>query len=279
MDSDESENEEAKPKPKLTLSCEFKKPYFDVSSWNPVGPAGIQYMALVPFVQTQIGGSQSSQAGKMKTSTAHRKQRMKDFHTGSTTCRNIVDERKLRVACNDNDYIAVIELLDGGTDPSCEDDKKRTPLHIAASQGHETIVRVLLDKGADPNKKDFIGNTPLHLAACTCQIPVITLLLRAGTDVKSADLYGRTPLKLAKSRLERLIGESRTCESKLNEMKQVSEMMSAYLRISGQLDDANQLDDLCLQLQKTTTREEVDHMNALLSDFASMNIQKSANYR
>ena len=38
-------------------------------------------------------------------------------------------------------FIAVIELLEGGADPSCEDEKKRTPLHFAASQGFETISK------------------------------------------------------------------------------------------------------------------------------------------
>lgn len=35
--------------------------------------------------------------------------------------------------------LSVVELLEGGADPSCQDEKRRTPLHFAASQGFETI--------------------------------------------------------------------------------------------------------------------------------------------
>ncbi|XP_045214987.2 ankyrin repeat domain-containing protein 54-like isoform X1 [Mercenaria mercenaria] len=253
----------------------YQVPCFEISSWSPRGTAGLQFVSLVPFMQTHLVGDKESRAGKIKVSTTHRKQRLKEFQTGRTTCRNIVDERRLRAACNDNDYITVVELLEGGADPSCEDEKKRTPLHIAASQGYQEIVRVLLDKGADPNKKDFIGNTPLHLSACTCQIPVVTLLLKAGTDIKSVDDYGRTPLKLARSRLQKLVGENKACDSLRAEIKQVSDMMTTYLRISGQNEDADQLESLCRQLEKTTTREEVDHVNSLMAEFASLNIQKT----
>ena len=51
-------------------------------------------------------------------------------------------------------------------------------------------------------------------------------------------------------------------------------MMKTYLQVSGEEDDATQLEDLCRQLQRTSTREEVDHVNNLLSDFASLSIQK-----
>lgn len=51
-------------------------------------------------------------------------------------------------------------------------------------------------------------------------------------------------------------------------------MMKTYLEITGEKDDASQLDDLCRQLRRTSTREQVDHVNNLLSDFASLSIQK-----
>lgn len=255
-------------------SSGFSVPNFNITSWNPEPPAGLHFMCLLPVAIPQ-NYSQEEHVGKLKTSTAHRKQRLKAFTSGRTTCRNILDEKRLRTAASQNDCITVIELLEGGADPSCEDEKKRTPLHFAASQGFETIAKVLLDKGADPNKKDFIGNTPLHLAACTCQVPIVTLLLKAGTDLKSVDQYGRTPLALAKSRLKFLAEEKSYSNDKIRtEILQVSDMMKTYLEITGEKDDASQLDDLCSQLQRTSTREQVDHVNNLLSDLASLSIQK-----
>lgn len=51
--------------------------------------------------------------------------------------------------------------------------------------------------------------------------------------------------------------------------------MKAYLNISGLRQEAEQLDQLCQQLQGVSTREEVDHLNTLLTDFASLDIKKS----
>ncbi|KAJ8319456.1 hypothetical protein KUTeg_004547 [Tegillarca granosa] len=175
-------------------------PKFDVSSWDPQPPAGINYLCLIPFGSTYKSEYDQSHSGggKLKTSTSHRQQRMKEFKSGRTTGRNIVDEKRLRNAANQNDFTTVMTLLDDGVDANCSDDKKRTALHFAASQGYEIIVKLLLDKGADPNQKDILGNTPLHLAACTGQVPVVTFLLRAGTDLKSVDRFGRTPLTVGK---------------------------------------------------------------------------------
>ncbi|KAH3860805.1 ankyrin repeat domain-containing protein 54-like [Dreissena polymorpha] len=196
--------------------------------------------------------------------------------TKQTSCRNVVDERRLRTACSQNDFVTVVELLDGGADPSCCDEKKRTPLHLSASQGYEAIVKVLIDRGADPNKKDFIGNTPLHLATCTCQVPIVTLLLKAGTDLNLVDEYGRSPLTLAKSRLK-MLGENASFNSDKmkTEILQISDMMRTYLSLSGCQSEAEQLDELCSKLSNVTTREEVDQVNTLLSDFASMRIEKN----
>lgn len=254
-------------------------PTIDVSQWSPKGPACLQYLCLVPFVSIYSPlYEQSLSSGKVKVSVVHRKRRMKEFKTGATTCRNIIDERKLREAANNNDFQAVVELLEGGVDVSCADEKKRTALHFSASQGNDKIVKALLDKGADPNVKDLLGNTPLHLAACTGKVPIVTLLLKAGTDVRSADNYGRTPFTLAKSRLKFLVEEKTYSSNRVkDEALQVTDMMKTYLNISGRTEDANQLEELCDQLKNVSTREDVDHVNQLLSNFASLAIEKKGN--
>lgn len=50
-------------------------------------------------------------------------------------------------------------------------------------------------------------------------------------------------------------------------------MLKTFLNLSGRATDADELDQLCGQLQRVTTREEVDHVNSMLSDFASLNIE------
>ncbi|XP_041362600.1 ankyrin repeat domain-containing protein 54-like isoform X2 [Gigantopelta aegis] len=252
----------------------FESPHFEFAHWSPEPPAGLHFMCLVPFNRGYTC-NQDSHVGKIRTSSTHRKQRLKEFKSGKTTGRNILDDRKLRTAACENNCSVVVELLESGVDPSSGDAKERTALHFAASQGYETIVKILLDHGADVNKKDVLGNTPLHLAACTCQVHVVTLLLRAGTDVKSMDKYGRTPLSLAKSRLNFLSQDKNASSEQLKkEVQDLSEMMSTYLSLSGMQDDSQQLDQLCEQLQQTTTRDEVDAISNLLYNFTNMTIQK-----
>ncbi|XP_050392061.1 ankyrin repeat domain-containing protein 54 [Patella vulgata] len=247
--------------------------------WNPEPPAGLHFMCLVPFHQDyQANYNQSSHIGKIKVSSSHRQQRMNEFKSGRTTGRNFLDEKKLRNAATQNNHQLVIELLDNGVDPCNQDDKRRTALHFAASQGHDTTVRILLDKGADPNMRDVMGNTPLHLAVCTCQIPVVTLLLKAGTNLKAADNHGRTPLSLAKSRLKLLSSnQSYSSERLKREVTEVSDMMKTYLNLSGMKDDASQIEELCARLHITSSRDELDNINNLLSDFTSMNIRQEEN--
>ncbi|XP_061191803.1 uncharacterized protein LOC133200083 [Saccostrea echinata] len=254
-------------------------PHVDFTAWSPQAGSGLDFLCLVPFSSTyKPTYRQTDTPGKVKVSVTHRQQRQKKFKCSSTVGNYIADERRLQNAANQNDLNAVVELLDDGVDPCCADNKQRTPLHFASSQGYEKVVKALLDKGADPNQKDILGNTPLHLAACTGQVPVVTLLLKAGTNLKSVDRHGRTPLSVAKSRL-RFLSEEREYSSQRvkDETLEIGEMMRAYLNISGLHQEAEQIDQLCHQLQGVSTREEVDHLNSLFTDFASLNIEKSQN--
>ncbi|XP_048759557.1 uncharacterized protein LOC125669151 [Ostrea edulis] len=254
-------------------------PHIDFTAWSPQSGSGLDFLCLVPFSTTyKPTYKQEESPGKVKVSVTHRQQRQKKFKCSSTVGNYIADERRLQNAANQNDFNTVIELLEDGVDPCCSDNKQRTPLHFASSQGYEKVVKALLDKGADPNQKDILGNTPLHLAACTGQVPVVTLLLHAGTNLKSVDKYGRTPLSVAKSRLRFLMEEKDYSSERVkDETLEIGEMMRAYLNLSGMHQEAEQLDQLCQQLQSVSTREEVDHLNSLLTDLASLNIEKSQN--
>lgn len=54
-------------------------------------------------------------------------------------------------------------------------------------------------------------------------------------------------------------------------------MMKTYLNISGRTEDACQLEELCDRLKQVSTREDVDHVNQMLSNFASLTIEKKGN--
>ena len=51
-------------------------------------------------------------------------------------------------------------------------------------------------------------------------------------------------------------------------------MMKTYLNLSGMGVTSGQVDQLCHQLEQSSTREEVDAVNMLLADFTNMTIRK-----
>ncbi|CAI4213228.1 unnamed protein product [Parascedosporium putredinis] len=76
-------------------------------------------------------------------------------------------------------------------------DRKRTPLSLAAESGHETLVRLLLDRGADINLGDVHERTALSWAAGAGREAIVLLLLVRGADPDTVDERGRTPLSWA----------------------------------------------------------------------------------
>ncbi len=98
-------------------------------------------------------------------------------------------------------------LLERGADLRARDDRRSTPLHLAAKGGNLEVARLLLEKGADVRAADEDGTTPLHEAASGgCHEPgmpqftvpgdhagVASLLLAAGADPNATSMMG-TPL-------------------------------------------------------------------------------------
>lgn len=79
-----------------------------------------------------------------------------------------------------------------------------TPLHYAIDQcGSSPVIGVLIAAGADVNapviENDEKRATPLVLAARRGNLPVVNQLLAAGADVNYTDLYDTTPLSWSTS--------------------------------------------------------------------------------
>ncbi|XP_066563510.1 ankyrin repeat domain-containing protein 54 [Amia ocellicauda] len=182
--------------------------------------------------------------------------------------------KRLREAANGNDIDTVRRLLEEDTDACAADDKGRTALHFASCNGNKDIVQLLLSCGADPNQRDGLGNTPLHLAACTNHVPVITTLLRGGARVDALDRAGRTPLHLARSKLNILQeGESTSLVTLRGEVTQIIQMLREYLSRVGQQEQRDRLEQICTQLQHTSTKAQVDEVTDLLASFTSLSLQ------
>ena len=69
-------------------------------------------------------------------------------------------------------------LLEGGSDPSSEDNERVTPLHLAAGRGHGLSVKVLLDSGANPSAMDAGGKTAVENAQSSGNIGCVLLIQR-----------------------------------------------------------------------------------------------------
>jgi ankyrin repeat protein len=81
----------------------------------------------------------------------------------------------------------VRSVLSKGADPNCEtDDKRHTPLWMAACRGLLEITRLLLDAGANANAVDFKGTTPLKEAAQIGATEVAQLLIDRGANLDLA---------------------------------------------------------------------------------------------
>ena len=83
------------------------------------------------------------------------------------------------------------------SNPSAEDYRSATPLHIASIIGDQRIARRLLEVGGLVNEKDRLGFTPLHTAADRNNAEMTRILLDFGADPRSQDWQLRTPAMIA----------------------------------------------------------------------------------
>ncbi|XP_049273971.1 ankyrin repeat domain-containing protein 54 isoform X2 [Rhipicephalus sanguineus] len=214
--------------------------------------------------------------GKMRMQQ-RRARRWRNLSANCATFRNIIGERKLRIAAITNQIPLVRRLLETGVNPCAADERSRTALHFAACKGHLEIIKMLLEHGANPNQRDIVGNTPLHLAVCTSHTEVITHLLKAGTDVNSLDNSGRTPLHLAQSKLRVLkVDVAKSSENVKQEVMNVIEMLQVYLQRSGKPAESDLLGAFSTRLRLHQTRQEVDNdVQDLLSSLAHLSLHKT----
>ncbi|XP_045486920.1 arf-GAP with coiled-coil, ANK repeat and PH domain-containing protein 2 [Pieris rapae] len=115
--------------------------------------------------------------------------------------------------------------LAAGADPTCRNDRQRTPLHCAVLSGSVMACSFLLLNGSKINDQDEDGMTPLHLATEAGHTGQVCLLLRYRADQAIVDNQGRTPLDIA---VEQANADIVTLLrlTKLNEEMRESEMSS-----------------------------------------------------
>ena len=143
-----------------------------------------------------------------------------------------VEDRKLSVACENNDPDAVETILRMPRNPNLCDELGVTALHCAAESGSVACAMWLLEATADVNqpssqdgstpllwavengkldvvrllirsranmeaKKNVTGETALHVAARKGTLDLVRLLVESGADKEMASIHGASPLYLA----------------------------------------------------------------------------------
>jgi ankyrin repeat protein len=78
-------------------------------------------------------------------------------------------------------------LLKAGADPDLRNDQGISPLYLAITNGSTVIVKLLLERHADPNLPREDGETPLMAATRLGQIEVMKMLLARGADVNARE--------------------------------------------------------------------------------------------
>lgn len=96
------------------------------------------------------------------------------------------------------DSVAVQRLLSSGADPNVLSENRRlTPLIVAAAKDNAIVVRLLLNAGATVSLRNNIGATALEFAAVNGSEEAVKALVAAGANPNAADDKGLNPIHRA----------------------------------------------------------------------------------
>ena len=90
--------------------------------------------------------------------------------------REFINEKALLWAVEDGRETVVRKMCDSGANIACFDDRRRSPLHLAAAKGHIGIVQLLLEKRVDINSKSDLNWTPAMAAVHKDHFAVVELI-------------------------------------------------------------------------------------------------------
>ena len=97
-------------------------------------------------------------------------------------------------AAENNDIVAIEQLLLHGSPIDERDAKGRTALLAATHAARIEAANLLISKGADVNAKDSIQDSPYLYAAAEGPMEILIMTLKAGADLKSTNRFGGTGL-------------------------------------------------------------------------------------
>ncbi|KAL0214443.1 hypothetical protein P9112_006627 [Eukaryota sp. TZLM1-RC] len=100
------------------------------------------------------------------------------------------------IAIYGNDQLCV-KLLSMGAYANAQNDKKRTPVHLACSRGNGSIFHLLIRNSGDFLQKCENGVSGVHFAAQKGHSNIIKLMVQFNKELLSADHFGNTSLMYA----------------------------------------------------------------------------------
>jgi ankyrin repeat protein len=103
----------------------------------------------------------------------------------------------LLAAAEENNTLAVDELLASGANPNKGNPYGITPLSLACQNGNAVMTRALLGAGAEVGTRLPGGETPLMIAARTGDAETVRVLLKQGAEVDATESKGQTALMWA----------------------------------------------------------------------------------
>jgi len=106
----------------------------------------------------------------------------------------------------------------GPANTNARDEKRQTPLHIAAWHGRSKMCQLLVDAGSEVDAADSEGCTPLGLSISKDHDPTVKILLRLKADPMRENPQGLGPLQLA------CMSGALTVTKTLNEMKMLPKL-------------------------------------------------------
>ncbi|RFU84218.1 ankyrin repeat domain-containing protein [Streptomyces triticagri] len=102
--------------------------------------------------------------------------------------------RDLLEAARTGDADAVREAIERGADLETRDDRRRTPLLLAATGDHIEAAEALVAAGADPDARDRQQDTPWLVTGVTGSVRMARTLAKADPDYGLVNRYGGVSL-------------------------------------------------------------------------------------
>lgn len=96
----------------------------------------------------------------------------------------------LLAAASAGDPTRVRAALAAGADTETRDERRRTPLLLAAANDHVEVARMLVEAGADPDAHDDQHDTPWLVTGVTGSVAMLEVLLPAKPDLTIVNRYG-----------------------------------------------------------------------------------------